>query len=123
MPNRGNIRTRYVDDYCSWECRNNGLHGERRCGEPGARYGELKRKTAWKLDGDVANCICRAGNRENWCGVEILREEFGVEWISVDARTWVVLYFGSNVLLQLCCLPKGSNCHRPKRRTMSLAEG
>ncbi|KAG0648674.1 hypothetical protein D0Z07_4833 [Hyphodiscus hymeniophilus] len=38
MPNRRNIFIRYVQDYCSWECRNNGLYAER-CGAPGARFG------------------------------------------------------------------------------------
>jgi hypothetical protein len=39
LPNRRNIRRRYVNDYCSWECRNNGLYAERRCGTNDARYG------------------------------------------------------------------------------------
>ncbi|KAH8672695.1 hypothetical protein BGZ60DRAFT_405395 [Tricladium varicosporioides] len=41
LPGRWNTRRRYVNDYCSWECRNNGvLVGEGgRCGEVGARYG------------------------------------------------------------------------------------
>jgi hypothetical protein len=40
MPNQWNIRRRYVQDYCGWECRNNVLYTDRRCGEPGARYGK-----------------------------------------------------------------------------------
>jgi hypothetical protein len=39
LPNGRNIQRRYVNDYCSWECRNNGLYADRRCGAPGARYG------------------------------------------------------------------------------------
>ncbi len=39
VPNQRNIRTHYLDEYCGWECRNNGLFAQRRCGHPEARYG------------------------------------------------------------------------------------
>jgi hypothetical protein len=39
LPSRGNIRRGYVNNYCSWECRNNGFYAERRCGTHDARYG------------------------------------------------------------------------------------
>jgi hypothetical protein len=39
LPNQQNVRRRYVNDYCSWECRNNGLYADRRCGTHDARIG------------------------------------------------------------------------------------
>ncbi|PQE33499.1 hypothetical protein CJF32_00003357 [Rutstroemia sp. NJR-2017a WRK4] len=39
LPNRWNVRPKYVNEYCSFECRNNARHAERRCGERDARYG------------------------------------------------------------------------------------
>ncbi|KAE9372276.1 hypothetical protein N431DRAFT_439390 [Stipitochalara longipes BDJ] len=39
LPSRQNVRRRYVNDYCSWECRNNGLYADRRRGTHDARYG------------------------------------------------------------------------------------
>ncbi len=39
LPNRENIRRRYVEGYCGVECMNNGVHAGRRYGEPEAMYG------------------------------------------------------------------------------------
>lgn len=39
LPNRWNVQPKYVNEYCSWECRNNGMYADRRCGERDARYG------------------------------------------------------------------------------------
>lgn len=39
LPNRQNIIRRYLNDYCSFECRNNGVYADGRCGTTGARYG------------------------------------------------------------------------------------
>jgi hypothetical protein len=39
LPNRWNIQRRNVNDSCSWECRNNSLFSDRRCGTRDARYG------------------------------------------------------------------------------------
>jgi len=39
LPSRRNIRRKYVNDYCSFECRNNGMYGGSRCGTRDARYG------------------------------------------------------------------------------------
>ncbi|PQE15604.1 hypothetical protein CJF30_00006013 [Rutstroemia sp. NJR-2017a BBW] len=39
LPNRWNVRPKHVNEYCSFECRNNARHAERRCGERDARYG------------------------------------------------------------------------------------
>lgn len=38
MPNRRNVQHRYTGEFCSFECRNNALYGER-CGTRDARYG------------------------------------------------------------------------------------
>ncbi|KAF8854686.1 hypothetical protein BDZ45DRAFT_805610 [Acephala macrosclerotiorum] len=38
LPNRRNVQRTYTNEYCSYECRNNGHHGER-CGMRDARYG------------------------------------------------------------------------------------
>jgi hypothetical protein len=38
LPNQGNVMRRFVNEYCSVECRNNSLYGPR-LGAPGARFG------------------------------------------------------------------------------------
>ncbi|KUJ21976.1 uncharacterized protein LY89DRAFT_681328 [Mollisia scopiformis] len=38
LPNRRNVQLTYTHEYCSFECRNNSLYGER-CGTSDAQYG------------------------------------------------------------------------------------
>jgi hypothetical protein len=40
LPNRNNVRYTQLNEYCSWECRNNGLYVDRRCGTRDAQYGQ-----------------------------------------------------------------------------------
>lgn len=39
LPNPWNIQRRNVNEFCSWECRNNSPWGGRRCGTRDASYG------------------------------------------------------------------------------------